>query len=304
MGMSDRWQRIHGGILLPVTAGLYLIFLRRGAILLLIFYHDYPMLVWLEQLVFPGLITVAFSTAMIYGYIQVQKEREWLEKREEFIRNVGHELNTPLAILMGHVENALVGAYPNDDPAIAWEKAHHGARRFRWVIENLMYTITLSNGVPPFDLVSLHDIVIDSVDEMSDKAAYRSAAVSTKTDKSLMVEGNARLLRAAVTNLIDNGIKFATDTDIRVEVLLYADNGNAVIQVKDNGIGIHPNRRKAIFDMFRQGDGGMTRKYGGLGLGLAIVHQVARMHKGRVEVESELGHGSTFRLIVPRSKRW
>lgn len=295
--MNERWRRIHVIILVPMNVAFYLMALRRVTA---VYVLDYPELGILDRVALPSLISALLFVGMIVGYYRVRAERESIEIREQFARHAGHELNTPLTIVLGHVENALDGIVPENGHAMVYEKIKLGGRRLKWIVENLMYTITLSSDDIDLSPLNMADVVSAAVEEMADKAAYRKASVSLKTEKAAMVRGNGRLLIAAVTNLIDNAIKFADDTDIKVTVLLYQDAKAVTCTVADNGIGIAKSKRKAIFDAFTQGDGSDTRPYGGLGIGLWIVQRVAQIHKGRVTVESEIGQGSTFRLILPR----
>lgn len=294
--MAQRWRRLHTAVLVPFNVGFYLMVIRRLTAVSLV---AYPHIAVYDQVVLPGLISACFLAGILAGYREITREREYIELRQEFIKHASHELNTPLAIIMGNVENALAGVYPNDDHSLAWEKTQQGARRMRWLIENFMYMLILQNGEIDMGPLNLADTVASSVEEMTEKANYRQAKVDVKTEKSVIVSGNGRLLKAALTNLIDNAIKFAADTDIQVTVLLYRDGKTAVVEVIDNGIGVAPTKQREIFDAFRQGDGSDTRRYGGIGIGLWIVQQVARLHGGRVEIESMIGYGSTFRLVMP-----
>jgi CheY-like chemotaxis protein len=102
-----------------------------------------------------------------------------------------------------------------------------------------------------------------------------------------------------IWNLVQNAVKFTPDGGA-VKVLLRYLNGQAYIEVIDTGIGIAPEFLPFVFDRFRQADGTITRKHGGLGLGLAIVQSLVEMHGGTVEVESDgEGQGATFRIILP-----
>ena len=103
----------------------------------------------------------------------------------------------------------------------------------------------------------------------------------------------------AVVNLIDNAIKYSEDSR-RIHVTVREAGSDVVIEVKDEGIGIHPADVERIFDPYYRARFSDTETRRGAGLGLTLVHQIAEAHGGRVEVESEPGRGSTFRLVFPK----
>jgi signal transduction histidine kinase len=112
------------------------------------------------------------------------------------------------------------------------------------------------------------------------------------------VTGDIEHLSRVLDNLVNNALKF-TPTGGSVTVRLTRDEGNLVLEVTDTGIGIPKDRLDYVFDRFYQVDGSMTRKYGGAGLGLALVKEVVEAHGGNVSVQSEYGKGSSFRVTLP-----
>jgi two-component system sensor histidine kinase BaeS len=117
-------------------------------------------------------------------------------------------------------------------------------------------------------------------------------------DDAPLVMGNGRHLRMVVDNLIGNALKF-TPAGGSITVSLRGIDGQAIFQVADTGIGIAVEHQERIFERFYQVDGSMRRRYGGSGLGLALVKEIVEAHGGRVAVRSELGQGSTFEVILP-----
>jgi signal transduction histidine kinase len=110
------------------------------------------------------------------------------------------------------------------------------------------------------------------------------------------------LLRNALDELIDNAVKFSPDggiVTVSAERLRHESKPMIAISVADQGIGIDPSKRETVFDDFHQVDGSATRRFGGLGIGLAFVRRVAEAHGGRVDIVSEQGAGSTFSLVLP-----
>jgi signal transduction histidine kinase len=122
------------------------------------------------------------------------------------------------------------------------------------------------------------------------------------------VDGTPAYLRRVLDNLINNAIKFTPaggSVTVRLRQQEDTPEGNAdiVLQVADSGIGIAPDQQAHIFDRFHQIDGSARRKYGGVGLGLALVKEIIEAHNGRVAVDSIEGKGSTFTIILPISSK-
>jgi signal transduction histidine kinase len=107
-------------------------------------------------------------------------------------------------------------------------------------------------------------------------------------------------LKVVLKNLLSNAAKF-TDKG-RITVDAYLRNEGVLVTISDTGIGIEPDVLPEIFDMFRQGDSSMTRRYGGMGLGLYVVRRLLELVHGTIEVESKVGQGSIFRVWVPRNQ--
>jgi len=113
------------------------------------------------------------------------------------------------------------------------------------------------------------------------------------------VSGNLRRLEQVVANLISNAIKYTPDGG-RIDIGLREDDGFLILQVSDSGIGISLEDQRHIFDKFYRVESEATEKISGTGLGLSIVKAIIKKHSGRVWVESELGRGSTFTVLLPR----
>jgi two-component system phosphate regulon sensor histidine kinase PhoR len=114
------------------------------------------------------------------------------------------------------------------------------------------------------------------------------------------INGEETLLRKLVENLVDNAIKF-TPPRGKVNLRAGAENGSVYLEVADTGIGIPKEAQERIFERFYQLDGSSSRRFGGTGLGLALVREIVSLHGGSVTVNSEVNKGSTFRIELPAS---
>ncbi|MEW6405790.1 MAG: sensor histidine kinase, partial [Chloroflexota bacterium] len=136
------------------------------------------------------------------------------------------------------------------------------------------------------------------VDKFRKKAETRNVRIRVRSDRHLSkVSGDPRALERALAALVDNAIKFSLPNR-EVEIRLNERKDRVDIAVQDYGIGIDPAIRPRIFDRFYHVERSGDELYGGLGLGLAITRQVIQQHKGSLDVESRLGHGSTFTMSL------
>jgi CheY-like chemotaxis protein/two-component sensor histidine kinase len=222
--------------------------------------------------------------------------------KDEFLATVSHELRTPLNAIIGW--SHMLRSRTLDEPTIAraLDTIERNARSQAQLVEDILDVSRVITGqlalkTAPVDLATVINSSIDSVQlaaESKDihlEVALEAAARHTR--------GDAARLQQVVWNLLSNAIKF-TSPGGRVEVRLERAGNNVRIKVSDTGQGINPEFLPFIFDRFRQQDSSTTRRYGGLGLGLAIVRHLVELHGGIVEANSAgLGLGTTFTVILP-----
>jgi signal transduction histidine kinase/DNA-binding response OmpR family regulator len=222
--------------------------------------------------------------------------------KDEFLATVSHELRAPLNAMLGWVTLAREGRLDEPSKERALETVERNARTQKKLVDDLLdvssiITSNLALELEPTDLASVIETAVESV-----RPAAEAKGVNLRTDLDPL-EDLFRLDRnrfqQVIWNLVHNAVKF-THPEGAVKVRLRRVNGHAEIEVVDTGIGIAPEFLPFVFDRFRQADGSITRRHGGLGLGLAIVRSLVEMHGGAVEVESAgLGQGATFRVRLP-----
>ena len=224
--------------------------------------------------------------------------------RKDFVANVSHELKTPLAAIRGYAETLVDGAVDERDTALRFStRILDQCRRLGDLLDDLL-TLSRLEGTEPFravERVDLREIAAEAVEMVAAAAATRSVTVRVPDGLPLVVEGDADGLLRLLANLLDNAIKYNRPGG-GVEIRLAEREGQAALEVVDTGIGISASHVARIFERFYRVDKGRAREEGGTGLGLAIVKHVAQAHQGRVEVESEPGTGSTFRVLLPMTR--
>jgi len=151
------------------------------------------------------------------------------------------------------------------------------------------------------ELVILNDLVSDIAEEFAALAISANLRLNTQIDTSqnLTVIGNSEQLYRLVSNLVINAIKYTPGSG-EVNIILESERNEALIRIRDTGIGIAPPEQKKIFDRFYRVNSDRSRQTGGSGLGLAIAMAIAQAHQGTIEVISELGIGSTFTVRLPK----
>jgi signal transduction histidine kinase len=236
----------------------------------------------------------------------LQHQAEELEQanrlKDEFLAIVSHELRTPLNSILGWAKALRTRKFNESVTARALETIERNARLQTQLIENLLDISRLLRGKLLLDKhpVDLRSVIAAAIETMQPEAAAKTIRVEANlTNAGIEVSGDRDRLRQIVENLFSNAIKF-TPAGGQIEIRLDQQNGEAKIQISDTGQGIRAEVLPHIFDYFRQADSSNTRKYGGLGLGLAIVRQLVELHSGSIEVESAgEGQGTTFTVVLP-----
>jgi two-component system sensor histidine kinase SenX3 len=227
-------------------------------------------------------------------------ERRRLEAvRTDFVANISHELKTPVGAISLLAETLLA----EDDPAVADRLANRilsEAIRVGHTIQDLLELSQIEIDEPvEFDIVDIGDLAAEAADRIRPAAEQASITINvTGSASDLSVRGDRRQLLSAISNLLDNALKYS-DQDSTVDVFTTAESSEVLIAIVDHGIGIPARDIERVFERFYRVDQARSRQTGGTGLGLAIVRHVAVNHQGTVDVESRLGEGSRFTLRLP-----
>lgn len=226
--------------------------------------------------------------------IDITERRRTDRIREDFVTAASHELKTPVAAIQAAAETVLTTF--EDDPEAAFEfsgRILDNAIRMSKIVADLLDLSRLESGglrTEPFDLAGV-------LGEEVRRLSSARPPIEFASDAAPMV-GNPSDLALAFRNLLENAVRHTPDSG-RVQASVRAENGEVKVEVSDSGAGIPAADIPRIFERFYRVDAARSRATGGTGLGLAIVKHVADQHSGRVEVESRLGEGSTFRICVP-----
>jgi adenylate cyclase len=253
---------------------------------------------------------VALTNARLYAQEQeradvlartLEQQRELDRLQNEFLQNVSHELRTPLGIAHGYAElldsGELGELQPDHKKAV--NIIARRVRMLRKLVED--FTIILESETKelqpkPVRMTDLLCMLLNDFQAAAEQAGL-TLVVDTASDLPPVL-GDADQLRQVVDNLVANALKF-TPSGGTITLRLWQEKTNLVLEVADTGIGIPHDQLEHIFERFYQVDGSASRRYGGTGLGLALVKEIVKAHGGQVTVQSTVGEGSTFQVRLP-----
>ncbi len=234
----------------------------------------------------------------IFVLREVTEERRAAALKDELMSTVSHELRTPLSAILGFAELLQARDFDKAERDEYLETIHQQAGRLSSLISDFLDIQRLEHSDEDLRMgkVELGGMLKQQVEFFSRQSEQHPVILDVAED--LVVEGDEDHLRRAVANLIANAIKYSPEGG-PVVVEAARRNGDVVVAVRDEGIGIPADDQRRVFDRFYRVDTARTRKIGGTGLGLALVREIARAHGGDVGVESVEGHGSRFWIKVP-----
>lgn len=220
--------------------------------------------------------------------------------RREFSANVSHELKTPLQSILGYAEIMKNGLVKDEDKQRFLERIHAEAGNMIELIQNIMELSRLDENktLDEFEDVDLLKLAQSVTLRLKHKAQTKGVTLNVN-GSSACVCGVQSILSEVLYNLVDNSIKYNKDNG-KVDVKVQDGSEEVTVSVSDTGIGIGAADRERVFERFYRADKSHSKEIGGTGLGLSIVKHGVLFHKGRVELESEPGVGTTITFILPK----
>ncbi len=223
--------------------------------------------------------------------------------KDNILSNVTHELKTPLVHALGYLELAM-DERDEVKRSEFLKKCMSALNREDLVISRLLETAYSGRGLlkPDAGNIDIVKLIESTIEDMSPKAEAFNVKISFSHNEGLVVHGKRNQIRHALSNLLDNAIKF-NKRGGEVEITAERTDGLVEVCFRDTGIGIPHDKLEKVFDKIYQVDSDTTRKYGGVGIGLAITKYIIETHNGKIRVKSSVGDGSTFCFTIPLGER-
>lgn len=255
---------------------------------------------------------IAFATelvdrlALLLDRARLARELQQAKRvKEEFLAALSHELRTPLDAVLGWTRMLRRGAVPPDRSAAILETIERNAAAQMQLVEELLDLSRMVAGGLRLAVtrVDLWDVVTSAVETVRPAAEAKAIRLNVTAAAHLdEIAGDPVRLRQAVWNLLANAVKF-TPAGGTIDLRVTEGPSDVEIIVRDSGTGIAPDMLPHVFEAFRQGDSASSRRVGGVGLGLAIVHHIIEAHGGTVSVQSDgAGRGSEFSMRLPTGR--
>jgi signal transduction histidine kinase len=218
--------------------------------------------------------------------------------KSDFFANISHELRTPLTLSLGAYKTLQKMVAPTECQEVV-AAGLRNTTRLLYLIDELLDLAKFDSG-----RATVHKRPMDLAQLARDVAAHFETGPQrrvhfTGLSNPVRIQGDQRQLKKVLSNLLSNAFKFSDRDKGEVWITVEHGEGTAQVQVKDNGIGIPREHVARIFDRFTQVESSVTRRYEGTGIGLALVKEIVTLHGGTISVDSEMGVGSTFCVVLP-----
>ena len=248
------------------------------------------------------LLAGIFVFGLTFTIRTVNQQLRLARMQSDFVSTISHEFKSPLTAIRQLAEMLENKRVPSEERRQRYyEVLLEQSERLSLLIDNILDFARMEEGKDELELesVDLPALVEEITSHAQHRVGHEGFSIRAEVDETLKpVSLDTAAISQAIRNLIDNAVKYSGESR-EVIVRSYSDNGDVVIAVQDFGIGIEDEELEHVFERFYRGGDPLTRTVKGTGLGLTLVQQIAEAHGGTVEIESEPGRGSTFRLKLP-----
>lgn len=255
-----------------------------------------------RNLIVLGIAVFVLSGALMFMFINAQRERELAQRQAGFLANITHELKTPLAVMQAAGENIADGRVTDGERLKSYgDHIYHEAVRLRKMIEKLLDVAKVDSGQILAETAPQRpaELVEEFYNANRPYIQNKGFEFTLDIQKSLpLVMIDPDHLETIISNLVENAVKYSSDRK-KIELNVRKSRDTVLITVKDYGDGIPKKSQKHIFDKFYRVENALTAKTKGHGLGLAIVKNLVEINGGKINVESEPGKGSLFSVHFP-----
>ena len=248
-----------------------------------------------------GLVFLVIVGAGYFVFRAVNRELGLARLQSDFVAAVSHEFRTPLTAMCHLTELLEEGKTPDDHIRLYYHALGKESRRLRSMVESLLDFARMEAGRQVYRMedVDLAGLVKEVVEEFREQTSADGRRIEFVTPaRAYPARADREAIGRALRNLLDNAVKYSPDSSA-VRLTVKAEGSEIAISVEDQGPGISREEQASIFRKFTRGAASHALNVKGTGIGLAMVDHIVRGHRGRVRLESELGHGSRFTILVP-----
>lgn len=239
------------------------------------------------------------KSILLLTFIDITEIKKTENMKADFTANVSHELKTPITVLRGYIET-LEEEIPEDKyPIIKIMKKH--IERLTNLVSDVLLLSRLDARVPlEKEYFNIKELIMTAIETFNNDIKSKNLNVQLLIDNDTTFYGDSFLIFQAIINLISNAVKY-TPINGLIEINCIFTKDDIILKIKDSGPGIPKEYHEKIFQRFFVIDKSRSRQLGGTGLGLSIVKHIVELHNGKIKLESELGKGTTFIIILPLS---
>lgn len=251
------------------------------------------------------MILVGATLSLIGGYILAGRSlipviKSW-KRQQEFVADASHELRTPLAVVQTNLEVIKDSPKETIQSQSYWlNNAYEETLRMKKLIDDLLFLARIDSGENPiqWEKIDLSFLIQDVNEKLIPLASNKKIQIIGDIEENVIIQGDSNKLRQLLVILLDNAIKYSPPNTI-ILVKGTVNKHDVKIEVIDQGIGMKQEDVKRIFDRFYRSDKARSREQGGTGLGLSIAKWIVDMHRGKINIESNLGEGTKVIVQLP-----
>ena len=249
------------------------------------------------------LLLILFGAWLIYRALVKTQELKF--HHDNFMMSVTHELKTPLASLKVYLDTLQSSKIPPEKKERILPRMRQDVDRLERMVDNILQAGRFERRQVSFSMnrLDLTELVQDRIDRLQRLPSDIPRQIESDLQPDVIVEGDIAELRRAVDIVLENGLKYHTGKNIKLDIELAADEKAATLKVRDGGVGLSRSDLAAVFDRFYRVDNKAARSVPGSGLGLYLCREIVKRHGGKVSAESEgPGRGSTFTIELKRAE--
>lgn len=261
--------------------------------------------IWVNYTYTPLKDAKGLTTALVRVTSDVSTVKAVEQMKNDFVSIASHELRTPLGVINSYLTLFLNGQLGSltEDQKMYMQRVYHASGDMSALVEDLLNMSRIESGrvelaVQPF---YIRDLIQEVLSHLEQRIQNKNVQVKVKQPKhKFLIKADRQKVEQALTNIIDNAIKYTYDGGL-ITVTAKSENGNAIVAVKDSGVGIKPENLGHVFEKFYREGNPLSVKEGGSGLGLYISRKLIELHGGSISVASKRRVGSTFTITLPLS---